>query len=89
MKWDLVYASEKKDVFFDLIGNEVTFNNTIITHGGKILYNKGDKVKIIDVQYRTGFWSDFHNCYVEPELHGFKLENSFGIYYNESFKEFS
>jgi hypothetical protein len=70
----LLKASEEKDHFYDLIDKEVTFASDIISVGGQLLYAKGDKAFISDVEYTSGYWSRLcPDIYVQPKISSFKI----------------
>lgn len=70
----LLKASEEHDHFHDLIGKEVTFASEIISIGGAIMHEKGEKAFISDVEYTTGYWSNLcPDIYVQPKISTFKI----------------
>ena len=82
-------ATEERDEFFELIGTEITFSNDIITIGGQILHNKGDKAVIEDVEYKDGCWSNLcPDIYINPRISIFKLHGIYGCWTPDSFLEY-
>jgi hypothetical protein len=64
----LLKASEERDDFADLIYKDVTFANDIISIAGQVLYEKGQKAFISDVEYTAGHWSRAcPDIYIEPK----------------------
>lgn len=70
------------------VGGQVTFNGTIISNSGFILFNKDDKATVAGIEIVEGFWSRL-GYWVEPVLHGVKLADQSGIYTPRSFYETS
>jgi hypothetical protein len=74
MKKLLHKASEEREDFHDLIYKDVTFANDIISIGGQLLYEKGEKAFISDVEYTAGHWSRAcPDIYIEPKISSFKI----------------
>lgn len=88
MKW-LVNASEERADFFDLIGTWVTFASDIVTIGGGLLHEKGEKAYISDVSYMAGRWSRLcPDIWVKPEISAFQINNVRGHYKPDTFEEY-
>lgn len=68
-------------------GDELTFDHDIINHSGEILFTKGQKVKIREVWKDDAHWSNIYNIWIPENIHGFKLEDHYGIWLLDCFKE--
>jgi hypothetical protein len=85
----LLKASEEREDFYDLLGKEVTFDHDIISVGGSLLFEKGQKTFITDVTYTSGYWSNLcPDLYVKPEISMFKINGTAGHWRPETFTEF-
>jgi hypothetical protein len=70
----LYKASEEREDFYDLIGTDVTFASDIISIGGSLMYHKGEKAFISEVEYTPGRWSSLcPDIYLKPEISTFKI----------------
>lgn len=70
----LLKTSEEREDFHELIYTEVTFASDIISIGGSILHEKGEKAFISDVAYTTGYWSRLcPDIYVQPKISTFNI----------------
>lgn len=70
----LLKASEERENFHELIDTWVTFASDIISNAGSIMYKKGDKAFISDVEYTSGYWSSLcPDLYIEPKISTFKI----------------
>lgn len=87
----LLKASEEKKDFYDLIGTYVTFASEILSIGGQIEHNKGDKAFISDVEYNPGYWSRLcSGIYEQPKISTFKINGIPGQSWKpDTFLEFS
>ena len=72
----LLKASEEKQDFHNLIDTEVIFASDIITLGGQITHEKGEKAYISDVSYTPGYWSRLcPDIYIQPKISTFQINN--------------
>ena len=80
-------ASASREHFHELIGTEVTFASEIVSDGGRILYEPGDKSLVSDIEYSPGYWSSLCNdIYVSPKIIALVVNNS--IWKPDTFKEY-
>ena len=69
-------------------GDTLTINGTIVSDGGMILHEKGDKVTIEEVFYTKGYWSRLcPDIYVHPKLSHFKIKDEYGHWLPNAFEE--
>lgn len=67
-------ASEEREHFHELIYTDITFACDIISIGGQLLHEKGEKAFISDVEYTPGYWSRLcPDIYVEPKISSFNI----------------
>lgn len=86
----LLKASEEKEYFHNYIGMDVTFACEIISVGGQIMHEKGEKAYISDVQYTAGYWSNLcPDIYVAPKMLMIQINNVNDYYRPETFIEFN
>lgn len=82
-------ASEEKDCFYGMIGEWVTFSNDIVSIGGNVLHEKGERAYISDVIYTSGYWSNLcPDIYVKPRIVSFQINNITGHYRPDTFVEY-
>jgi hypothetical protein len=85
----LLKASEQRADFFPLIGMDVTFASDIVSIGGKITHEKGERAYISDVEYVSGHWSRLcPDIYIEAKINTFQINNVIGSWVPDSFVEF-
>jgi hypothetical protein len=88
MKW-LINASEERADFFELIGTWVTFAGEIITIGGQITHEKGEKAFISDVVYKPGYWSRLcPDIWIAPKISAFQINGVPGHLRPDAFTEY-
>lgn len=68
-------------------GDELTIAGDIIDISGRIIFNKGDKVKIHEVMKYAAHWSNFYNIWYDEEIWGIKLEGHYGTWFLNCFEE--
>lgn len=60
-------------------GDTLTIKNDIITLSGLILFKKGQKVKIRDIEYREPFYGKGTGFYYPKKISVIKLEDHYGV----------
>ena len=69
-------------------GDILTINCDIITIGGQIIFEKGEKVIVSDVVIEKGHWArGFSGIYYPDKLIWVKLEDHYGLWQPDSFEE--
>jgi len=69
------------------IGDEITFNQDIISIGGNIIFSKGQKVKIRKVHFKAEYFSKTFNIFVPENIYGIEIEGSPSMWSVNSFEE--
>lgn len=70
-------------------GTILTVDSLIVGIGGGTIFEKGQKIKVIEVKIRPGYWSRFHSCYVPDEITGVIVEENYGVVWDlDMFEEF-
>ena len=69
-------------------GDTLTFRMELITIGGQILFKKGQKVIVRDVEIKKGHWAwGFSGIWYPDKLLWIKLEDHYGLYQPDCFEE--
>lgn len=65
----------------------LTFKNEIISPTGLILFNPGDRVTVVEVEYGGGYWSRYRQCFVKKFPRAVKILEHPGLWEIECFNE--
>jgi hypothetical protein len=77
-------------LIFPKEGDTLTINGEIITIGGQITFNKGDKVIVDEVIIDKGHWSRIcPDIWVEDRLVWIKIVGKYGLWQPDTFEELS
>jgi hypothetical protein len=70
------------------VGDTLTINGEIITLGGHILFEKGEKVVVRDVEIEKGHYSRIcPDIFYPDRLVWIKLEGHYGLWQPDTFEE--
>lgn len=71
------------------IGDKLTINNMILSEGGYLMFEKGNKVTVSEIRIRKGHWhSKISDLWIEDKLDLIKIEeDGDSLYSPNTFKE--
>lgn len=78
----------EKETGFPEPGDVLTVNGTIVSVGGQIRFEKGDKLTVEDVGITEGHWyRPIPDIWIKPKLNWIKIQGEYGHWLPGAFEE--